>query len=91
MAPDQGSGFPPPVYFRQSTATDLGSLAERASVSNLMLTHLVPSLGAARQGPFAIPGGALTEADYENTARDGGYTGNVVVGTDLATLRLVAN
>ena len=90
MGPDFDSGFPPPVYFRQSTASDLGTLAERASVANLMYTHLIPSLGAARQGPFAIPGGALTEADYETAARDGGYTGNVIVGSDLATLRLVA-
>lgn len=90
MGPDHDSGFPPPVYFRQSTATDLGALAERASVSNLMLTHLIPPLGAVRQGPFPIPGGALSEADYDAATRDGGYTGNVVVGTDLATIRLIA-
>jgi ribonuclease Z len=90
LGPDLDSGFPPPVFFRQSTASDLGALAERAGVDNLMYTHLIPSLGAARQGPFPVPGGGLTEADYETAARDGGYSGNVVVGTDLATLRLVA-
>lgn len=90
MGPDGGSGFPPPVYFRQSTAADLGDMAMRADVPNLMLTHLIPPLGAARQGPFPIPGGALSQADYEAVARAGGYTGNVVVGTDLATLRLIA-
>jgi ribonuclease Z len=90
MAPGLDSGFPPPVYYRQSTASDLGSLAQRASVANLMYTHLIPPLGAARQGPYNIPGGGLSEADYEAAARDGGYTGNVIVGTDLATLRLVA-
>ena len=40
--PRPGQRFSPPVYFRQSTATDLGALAERASVPNLMLTHLIP-------------------------------------------------
>lgn len=90
MGPDFDSGFPPPVYFRQSTASDLGQLAERASVANLMYTHLIPPLGAARQGPFVIPGGALSEDNYESAARDGGYTGNVIVGRDLATLRLLA-
>ena len=29
MGPDKDSGFPPPVYFRQSTATDLGAMAKR--------------------------------------------------------------
>lgn len=90
LGPDQDSGFPPPIFFRQATASDLGALAERAGVSHLMYTHLIPSLGAARQGPFPVPGGALTEADFDAAARDGGFTGNVVVGTDLATLRLVA-
>lgn len=89
FGPDQDSGFPPPIFFRQSTASDLGALAERAGVSNLMYTHLIPPLGAARQGPFKVPGGALDKADWEAAARDGGYKGNVVVGTDLATLRLV--
>lgn len=90
MGPDGDSGFPPPIFFRQSTASDLGALAERAGVSNLMYTHLIPPLGAARQGPFKVPNGGLSKADYEASARDGGYSGNVVVGTDLATLRLVA-
>ena len=90
MGPDQDSGFPPPVYFRQSTAADLGDMAMRADVPNLMLTHLIPPLGAARQGLFPVPGGGLTQADYEAAARDGGYAGNVIVGTDLATLRLMA-
>ena len=32
----------------------------------------------------------LTEDDYKNAAMSGGFTGNVVVGSDLATLRLPA-
>ncbi|MEP5762146.1 MAG: hypothetical protein ABJ327_23115 [Litoreibacter sp.] len=90
MGPDGDSGFPPPIFYRQSTAPDLGALAERAGVANLMYTHLIPPLNASRQGPFKIPGGGLSEADYEAAAREGGYSGNVVVGTDLVTLRLVA-
>jgi ribonuclease Z len=90
MGPDKTSGMPPPIYFRQSTATDLGALAKRAGAKYLMLTHLIPPIGAARQGPWTIPGGALKEADYKQAAQDGGFTGNIVVGTDLASLRLPA-
>ncbi|MEP4195358.1 MAG: hypothetical protein ABJL99_06945 [Aliishimia sp.] len=90
MGPDGTSGFPPPIYFRQSTATDLGSLSKRAGVGHLMLTHLIPPLGAPRQGPFPIAGGGLTEADYVGAVRDGGFGGDVTVGTDLASHRIVA-
>ncbi|MFT4999576.1 MAG: ribonuclease Z [Paracoccaceae bacterium] len=91
MGPDKDSGFPPPVYFRQSTTADLGDLAKRAGVKHLMLTHLIPPMGTPRQGPYKVPGGALTEQDYIDAARTGGYDGNVIVGTDLVTLRLPAN
>lgn len=90
MGPDGQTGFPPPIYYRQSTATDLGALSSRAEVGHLMLTHLIPPMGAPRQGPYPLPDGGLTEADYERAVRDGGFEGNVVVGTDLATLRLPA-
>ncbi len=88
MGPDKESGFPPPVYFRQSTAKDLGAMAERAGAKHLVYTHLIPPMGAAKQGPFPIPGGALTEDDYKNSAVEGGFTGNIVVGTDLTTVQL---
>jgi len=88
MGPDKDSGFPPPIYYRQSTATDLGAMAKRAGAKHLMLTHLIPPMGAAKQGPYPIPGGGLTEADYEKAVTDGGFTGNTVVGTDLVSLRL---
>jgi ribonuclease Z len=90
MGPDKDSGMPPPIFFRQSTASDLGAMAKRAGIKHLMLTHLIPPMGAARQGPWTIPGGALTEADYKKAVQDGGFTGNIVVGTDLASLRLPA-
>jgi ribonuclease Z len=65
-------------------------MAQRAGATHLVLTHLIPAIGADRHGPFAIPGGPLTEADYRQAARDGGFTGEVVVGTDLAGVRLRA-
>ena len=90
MAPDKGSGMFPQGYYRQSSASDLGAMAKRAGAKHLMLTHLIPPVGAERQGPWKIPGGALTEADYRTAAQEGGFTGNIIVGTDLASVRLPA-
>lgn len=90
MGPDGTTGFPPPIYHRQSTATDLGSLAVRAGVSNLMYTHLIPPMGAPRQGPYELPA-PLTEADYVRSAQEGGFNGNIIVGSDLAKLRLTVD
>src|SRR6185437_6576336 len=90
MAPDKNSGMPPLLFLRQSNATDLGALAQRAGVKHLMLTHLIPPIGAARQGPWTIPGGALKADDWIKAARDGGFTGDVVAGTELASIRLPA-
>jgi ribonuclease Z len=88
MGPDQGSGMPPPIFYRQSLASDLGAMAKRVGAKHLMLTHLSPSIGAVRQGPWKIPGGPLTAADFRKAAEAGGSTGNIIVGTDLASLRL---
>jgi ribonuclease Z len=88
MAPDKGSGFFPHAYFRQSNAFDLGALANRASAKYLMLTRMIPPLGADKQGPFKIPGGPLTRADYRTAVEKSGFRGKTIVGTDLATLRL---
>jgi ribonuclease Z len=88
MAPGEGSGFPPPIYFRQSTATDLGALSKRTGAKHLMLTHLIPPMKAAKQGPYPIPGGGLSEDDYKKAVTDGGFTGNIIVGTDLVSLQL---
>lgn len=90
MGPDKGSGFPGPVYYRQSTATDLGGMAQRAGVKHLMLTHLIPPVGAAYHGTLKVPGGGLTAADYRQAAQEGGFTGNIVVGADLVSVRLPA-
>src|SRR5205085_8298408 len=90
MAPDKGSGMPPLIYYRQSNTPDLGAMAERAGAKHLVLTHLSPPIGAERQGPFKVPGGALTEADYRKAIQESGFTGNIVVGTDLASIHLPA-
>ncbi len=90
MAPDKDSGMPSPVYFRQSGTTDLGAMAKRTGAKILMLTHLAPSLGAQRHGPYKIPGGPLAEADYRKAVEESGFAGKTVVGTDLASVRLPA-
>lgn len=90
MGPDRDSGMPPPIFYRQSSVTDLGAMAKRVGAKHLMLTHLGPPIETARQGPFKVPGGPLTEADYRKAAEASGFTGNIVVGTDLASLRLPA-
>jgi ribonuclease Z len=90
LSPEKGASTPPPVYYRQSNATDLGAMAQRDGAKYLMLTHLAPPVGAAMQGTVKVQGGPLTEQDYKKAARDGGYGGNVIVGTDLASVRLPA-
>ncbi len=86
--PVMESSFPSPIFFRQSTATDIGAMAKRAGVSHVMLTHLIPPLGAEAQGPFPVPGGALKKKDYKKAVKDGGFKGKIHVGTDLMTLRI---
>ena len=88
LGPDRDSGFPPRSFYRQSLTTDLGAMAKRVGAKHLMLTHLAPSLGTLRHNQWKVPDGPLTEADYRKAAEAGGFTGNTIVGTDLATLRL---
>jgi len=88
IGPEYGSTFPAPIFYRQSTSTDLGALAKRANVSHLMLTHLVPPIGAEKLGIHAVPGGALTEEDYVQSTLKSGFKGKIYVGQDLMTLRL---
>src|SRR5262245_9452750 len=90
LGPEKGSGFPPPVFYRQSMTTDLGAMAKRVGAKHLMLTHLAPSLGTLRHNRWDVPGGPLTEADYRAAVKASGFTGNTIVGTDLASLRLPA-
>ncbi len=88
MGPDRDSGMPLEVFNRQSNTTDLGAMARRANAKHLVLTHLGPSIGAARQGAYKVPGGALTAADFRKAVEASGFTGNVVLGADLTSLRL---
>ncbi len=90
MGPDRDSGMPPPVYYRQSATPDLGAMAKRVGAKHLMLTHLAPSIGAARHGPYKVPDGPLTAADFRKAVQEGGFAGNIIVGTDLASVRLPA-
>jgi ribonuclease Z len=87
---ERGSGMQPPIYYRQSNTPDLGAMAMRVGAKYLMLTHLAPQVGASHHGPFKVPGGPLTEADYRKAVQAGGFNGNIIVGSDLATLRLPA-
>ena len=88
MGPDNGSGMPPAIFHHQSGASDLGAMARRVGAKHLMLTHLAPPIGAARLGPYKVPGGPLTEAGYRKAVEASGFTGNIIVGTDLASIRL---
>lgn len=88
FGPDKGSGFPAPVFYRQSLASDLGAMAKRTHTKYLILTHLIPPLGLTRMGPFGIPGGPLTETEYQKAVEESGFDGTVIIGTDLASVRL---
>jgi ribonuclease Z len=90
MGPDKGSGMPLETFHGQSGTSDLGAMAERVGAKHLMLTHLAPPIGAERNGPWKVPGGALTEIDYRSAIQASGFTGNTIVGTDLASVRLPA-
>jgi ribonuclease Z len=90
MGPDRDSGMPPAVYHRQAGTGDLGAMAKRVGAKHLMLTHLAPSIGAVRHGPYKVPDGPLTDEHYVKVVRGAGFSGNVVVGRDLASVRLPA-
>ncbi|TGD71338.1 MBL fold metallo-hydrolase [Mangrovimicrobium sediminis] len=89
MGPEAGGGMPAPIFYRQSTATDLGAMAQRAGISHYLLTHLTPSLGEVPGDEgWAIPGAPLDAGDFKAAVRVGGFTGTIVVGPDLVGLRL---
>lgn len=89
MGPEKGGGMPPPIFYRQSTATDIGAMAHRVGIKYYMLTHLTPSLGEVdRIDRWKISGAPLTEADFRKAVEEGGFTGKTIVGVDLTNLRL---
>jgi ribonuclease Z len=61
------------VFSYHADSIAVGTLAERAGVGHLMLTHLIPQPASDEDG-----------AAYEADVRAGGYRGTVTVGTDLA-------
>jgi ribonuclease Z len=88
FAPGAGSNFPALTYYRQSTAADLGAMAQRAGVKHLMFTHMIPALDSKSHGPFAPLSRPLTEEDFKSAALDGEFSGEIHIGRDLMTLRL---
>ena len=82
--------MPAAVYHRQAGTGDLGAMAKRVGAKHLMLTHLAPSIGAVRHGPCKAPAGPLADEHYVKVVRGAGFSGNVVVGRDLASVRLPA-
>jgi ribonuclease Z len=85
------SGLPQGNFNRQSSTSDLGAMAKRVGAKYLMLTHLSPPIGAEQAyAAFKLPGGPLTEADYRRAVEASGFSGHVVVGIDLASVRLPA-
>jgi ribonuclease Z len=75
MAPlIEGSVFETIFSYHADTVA-LGSMAERAGVPHVLLTHLIPP-----------PEDAAEEAGFTSDLRDGGYRGEITVGRDLATV-----
>ena len=65
------------IFSYHADTVALGTMAARAAVSHLVLTHLIP------------PPDTAAEADaFAADVRDGGYTGTVTVGQDLTTVTL---
>ena len=75
-----------------------GEMAQRIAENNKrkaggpadLINVVAFPMGAASQGPYKIPGGSLTEADYKSAVTDGGFEGITIVGTDLVSIRLPA-
>ena len=91
FAPGAGSNFPALTYYRQSTAADLGAMAQRAGVKHLMFTHMIPALDSKSHGPFAPLSKPLSEEDFKSAALESNFSGEIYVGRDLMTLRLPQN
>jgi ribonuclease Z len=60
------------IFSYHADAVELGSLATRAEVRHLVLTHLIPA-----------PNGPEEEQGFVDDVRSGGFTGQVTVGRDL--------
>ena len=83
-----GSGYPEKFYVRQSTAEDLGTLAKSTGAQYLMLTHLIPAIGAKKAGP-AVLESALTADDWKAEAAKTGFPRDkIIVGPDRISLKI---
>jgi ribonuclease BN (tRNA processing enzyme) len=75
-------GVPPPLleHFKRAhtLTTEVGSIAQRAGVHTLVLSHLVPSNPAL-----------YSDAQYRRKCQRG-FDGRVIVGNDLDRIRLRA-
>lgn len=65
------------IFSYHADSVPLGTMAQRAGVRRLVLTHLIPQ-----------PTSADDEAAFERDVRDGGFTGEVSVGRDLMSFTL---
>lgn len=61
------------IFSYHADTVELGAMAQRARVSQTVLTHLIPA-----------PRGADEEATFRDDLIQGGYTGRILVGHDLA-------
>jgi len=82
LGPDRRQRISALSYYRQSLASDLGAMANRVGAKHLMLTHLAHR--SSSDTTAGSSGGPLTQADYRKAVEAGGFTGNTIVGTDLA-------
>ncbi|WP_419947066.1 MBL fold metallo-hydrolase [Candidatus Poriferisodalis sp.] len=65
----------------------IGPQAEALGIPTLVLTHLIP---APETAPMLGPDGKVTEQDFEEPIRAGGYTGDLLVARDLDKVVLEA-
>ncbi|MCX2731721.1 hypothetical protein OOZ19_15880 [Saccharopolyspora sp. NFXS83] len=72
----EGSAFETIFSYHADTVA-LGALAEKAGVGQLVLNHLIPA-----------PESDEDRAAHEQEVRDGGWTGPVLVGSDLDSVVL---
>lgn len=68
---------PDAIAAYHSEAAEVGALAARAGVGRLMLTHIIPPVASAADADRLL-----------GDVRSGGFEGEVIVGTDLATQTL---
>ena len=88
FGPNGGSTYPQPFYARQSNSEDIGSMADRAGVGAVLLTHMIPSIGSKTFGIWDVPNGGLSAQKWEKSVQNGGFSGKIVAGEDLETYRI---